>query len=420
MNNDWITKPLGELCDFTNGGAWPATSYAEEGVPVVRVTDIQDGTVDLSKCKFLPKSLFSKYAQHQLFEGDVVICTVGSHPTQPGSVVGRTAIMPSFVAGALLNQNAVRLRTANSLLLQGWLSYVAKSDSFRAYIIGCARGSANQVRMSIGLLKQLPMPLPPITYQKRVSAILSGYDSLIENNTRRIAILEEMARLIYREWFVNFRFPGHEKMKFVDSELGRIPVGWSAKPLSNLIDFAKGKKTVQVSGKQREGDVPVLLIDYLRGGAVQYCPKQNNVLAESDDTVMVMDGASSCEVFIGWEGCVGSTLGRIRSLKRESFSPFMLFEFLRGRMGEFASKNIGAAIPHANKEYIFQQYLALPTPEVTSKFEEIVRPMRRSIMNLKSQVSILKATRDLLLPRLISGEIDVSELEIAIPEKTGA
>ena len=158
------------------------------GCPVVRVTDIKSETVDLSDCKFLPKSSLGKYARHVLRAGDLVICTVGSHPTQPGSVVGRAAVMPDKVHGALLNQNAVCIRTSSPDVDQGWLGYLGRSQTFHDYIISCARGSANQVRMAIGLLKEMPVEIPPLPVQRRIAGILSAYDELMENSQRRIRL----------------------------------------------------------------------------------------------------------------------------------------------------------------------------------------------------------------------------------------
>jgi type I restriction enzyme S subunit len=197
---------LEAIAEFINGGAWNQTEYSDQGVPVVRVTDIKNETVDLSDCKFLPESSLGKYARHILRTGDLVICTVGSHPTQPGSVVGRAAVMPDSANGALLNQNAVCIRSSSPEVDQGWLGYLGRSQTFHDYIISCARGSANQVRMAIGLLKEMPVEVPPLPLQRRIAGILSAYDELMENSQGRIRILESMARALYREWFVHFRF----------------------------------------------------------------------------------------------------------------------------------------------------------------------------------------------------------------------
>ncbi len=242
--SSWHTVKLGEVANFTNGGAWKQDEYTDTGVPVVRVTDIQNGTVDLTDCKYLSAESRDKYEKHMLCRGDLVITTVGSHPTQPGSVVGRAAIVPAYAEGALLNQNAVRIAPAHEDLDKQFLGYIGKSHIFRDYIMSCARGSANQVRMAIALLKELEIPFPPFATQRRIAAILSAYDDLIENNTQRIRILEEMAQALYREWFVHFRFLGHEDVPLVESALGPIPQGWAVVPL--VVDHT-GRRGNEVS-----------------------------------------------------------------------------------------------------------------------------------------------------------------------------
>ena len=124
MNILYKRTKLGQIADFTNGGAWKQTEYSDAGVPVVRVTNVQGDTIDLSDCKFLSEGSLTKYIKCQLNRDDLIICTVGSHPTQPGSVVGRAAIVPESVNGALLNQNAVRIRSSSRNVDQTWLGYL--------------------------------------------------------------------------------------------------------------------------------------------------------------------------------------------------------------------------------------------------------------------------------------------------------
>src|SRR5262249_34214295 len=204
MMTDYAVKQtrLGDIAEFINGGAWNQTEYAAEGIRVVRVTNLRPDGVDLSDCKFLPLGALTKYSRHIIREGDLIIATVGSHPSQPGSVVGRSCIAPAELDGALLNQNAVLIRTLTKEVDQGWLGYLGRSGPFRDYVISCARGSANQVRMSISLLKKMPVKVPLINVQRRIASILTAYDSLIAVNRRRIALLEEMARRLFEEWFV--------------------------------------------------------------------------------------------------------------------------------------------------------------------------------------------------------------------------
>ena len=205
--------------------------------------------------------------------------------------------------------------------------------------------------------------------------------------------------------------------RLVDSTLGPIPEGWEVVPLSSVVDFAKGRKPVGTRNEPISGDVRLLLIDALRGGEPQFTAPARLVIAGTRDTIMVMDGGSSCEVAQGFSGAVGSTLGRFRTTKADRFSPHALYRFLEEKVDEFKSKNIGAAIPHANKDYILTQMVPLPPQNIALGFHDYLEPIQGTIEILKTKNTTLRRTRDLLLPRLISGEVDVSELDITVPEE---
>ena len=260
---DWTQTTLGDVADFANGGAWGQDEYVDCGVPVVRVSDVNGDTLNLDDCKFLDVKSLARYGKHQLEAGDLIICTVGSHLTQPASAVGRGVIVPRFAQGALLNQNAVRVRPSTSYVDAGWLGFLGRSRQFHEYILSCAQGAASQVRMPIGALKKMSIAVPPLEVQRRIAFILSAYDDLIENNTRRIAILEEMARRIYEEWFVRFRFPGHEDVRMAESELGLVPEGWRTVEVKDVVRRLHAGKVYKEDDVVKVGQTPVIdeLID---------------------------------------------------------------------------------------------------------------------------------------------------------------
>ena len=147
---EWRESTLGQLCEFTNGGAWNQNEYSDSGVRVARVTNFVNGSIDLTDCKYLPISNFNQYAKNELFEDDLVVATVGSHPSQPSSAVGRPVRVPRSASGALLNQNAVCIRPVkNTEVQKRFLLFFSRTDEFRSYILANARGSANQARMDV-------------------------------------------------------------------------------------------------------------------------------------------------------------------------------------------------------------------------------------------------------------------------------
>ena len=296
----------------------------------------------------------------------------------------------------------------NSKVEPSFLYYSLRPRKQELLALGATTGVRTPI-LNKSAFCDLKVKVAPLPVQRRIGAILSAYDELMENSQRRIRLLETLACSIYREWFIYFRFPGYEKISRVSSPIGEIPDGWKTAPLSSLVDFAKGRKPAETRADALPGDVKLLLIDSLHGGKPMFTTPAKLVLAESRDTIMVMDGASSCEVTIGASGAVGSTLGRFRTTRPKVFPPHALYRFLEAKAEEFKSKNIGAAIPHANKDYILSQFVALPTEEVAASFHEQLEPIQSTIETLKAQIQNLRQTRDLLLPRLLSGQINLAE-----------
>lgn len=422
---------LDAIANFTNGGAWNQTEYSDEGVPVVRVTDIKNETVDLTACKFLPKTSLEKYARHRLRAGDLVICTVGSHPTQPGSVVGRAAIIPASADGALLNQNAVCIRSSSPEVDQGWLGYLGRSQEFHNYIISCARGSASQVRMAIGLLKDMPVVVPPLPIQQCIAGTLSNYDELIVNSQRRIKILESMACTLYREWFVHFRFPGHESASRMTSSLGEIPQGWEVKKLGDIISAhigggwgkeAPDEEHTEPAWVIRGTDIPDARYSKVAGipHRVHTASNLRSRRLVAGDIVFEVSGGSKGQpvgrtllitpellASLGGDVICASFCKRIQPDVSGYGSELLYLSFLEGyESGEIEQYQVQSTGISNFKwtEYIASTDRVIPPYALRSEFRGHVAPLFTQIATLGRKIQNLRRTRDLLLPRLLFGQ----------------
>jgi type I restriction enzyme, S subunit len=251
---------------------------------------------------------------------------------------------------------------------------------------------------------------PSINTQKKIAAILSAYDELIENNKRRIMLLEKMAEEIYREWFVRLRFPGHEKVRFIKG----VPAGWRTLRFSELCEFQKGKAPDKVCSERQVGLLSYINVEFLEGQSTGYVmQKRNSIVAEDGDVLMLMDGARSGLVFRAKRGIVGSTFARVavKKIYRD-----VVFEFLRVSREHIMANNTGSAIPHANKEFIHRLILFLPpSDDLIVEFNSYYRSLFEQTMNLQKQNENLLHSRDLLFPRLMSGKLSVKNLDIQFP-----
>ena len=260
MNLKWDSICLGDAAKVISGFAFKSQDFLEVGIPIIKIKNIRLGTVDLSEADFVTpdfiKKLDSKYHIHS---NDILISLTGSHLTQPNSVVGRVAKHSPKLGLCLLNQRAGKITiTKSDLLDQKFLFYVLYTEEARRNIALMALDAASQANVSPTQVESLEIPLPSLPTQQKIEGILSAYDDLIENNTRRIEILEEMARMLYQEWFVKFRFPGHEAVQFVESELGLIPEGWEVKTINDItleiIDY-RGKTPKKLGSDWSESGI---------------------------------------------------------------------------------------------------------------------------------------------------------------------
>lgn len=170
-----------------------------------KIKNIRVGYTDLSESQAVPEDRLSLDNKYHVHFGNVLISLTGSHLTQSNSVMGRVAIHRG--GHVLLNQRAGKFIINEAKCLPNFLFYTLSSKDYAIKIATMASGAASQANISPSQVERMSIPLPEISIQRKIASILSAYDDLIENNTRRIAILEEMAQTIYREWFVNFRYP---------------------------------------------------------------------------------------------------------------------------------------------------------------------------------------------------------------------
>jgi type I restriction enzyme S subunit len=378
---------LGDIAEFINGGAWSDKEYTETGIPVVKVTNLKNGMVDLSEVNYIPESSLDKYGKHTLRKGDLVIATVGSHPNLVASAAGRATIIPSIAEGALLNQNALCLRSNSEILYQGYLGYLGKSDLFQGYVKSIGRGAANQVRIALGLIKEFSFNLPPLPTQRKIASILSAYDDLIENNLKRIKLLEEKAQLHYKE-------------------LMQDSARWDKVRLQEFVSVVKGRKPANVLEQPEEESQLYLLLDTVERGKTLYTTDLSLPQSKITDVLMCMDGARSGLSFRGMVGAIGSTMAIWRS-NSERVSGEFLYQFMKQNESAITQGNIGAAIPHANRKFILDMKMAMPPKKEAEYFDGLTLPMIKLINTLHNQNTKFREARDILLPKLMNGQIEV-------------
>lgn len=330
---------------------------------------------------------------------------IGFHDESPGVIATSQNPVVTFANHTC----EMRLMKQPFSVIQNIFPKIGKpSEVDTTYFFYAAQGRVNQAdyRGHHPLFRQCRIPIPPLSVQNSIASILSAYDDLIENNTRRIAILEEMARRIYEEWFVHFRFPGHEQAKMVESELGLIPEGWRVFSFTDLFDVHYGK-TLPTKNLARDGEFPV----YGGGGVIG---RYTDYVVSGPTCLITSRGNGS--------GTVWKTTERA-FVTNNSFVvlPKSIYKNLSFGFVELFAKNApiknvlgGAAVPQLTLDGLASLRVIGFDSSLAESFDEILRPMYDLVVSLHHKNANLRATRDLLLPKLISGEIDVSSLEDSI------
>lgn len=404
---------LGELCDFFNGGAWSDKEYVNAGIPVLKVTNCKSTGFQLDGLNYLSEKSREKYKKNELVIGDVIIATVGSHPNLIESAAGRSCIVNSQVEGFYLNQNAVCVRTKDKKVLsQKYLGYLCKCADFQHYIQSRGRGAANQMRIAISSIKEYSFTLPDIQNQHYIADILSTYDDIIENNQKQIKLLEEAAQRLYKEWFVDLRFPGHENVKIVDG----VPEGWNWCKLEDAIQFDP-KVTLTKERMKQFVPMPALSTASMVLDESQFTETTSNSGSkfQNGDTLLAritpcLENGKTAYVsgLKSDEGAVGSTEYIV--MRAKTINSYMVY--LLARTDDFRQSAINSMSGSDGRQRVKSDKLKMldylhPTSELVEKFENVEEPIFEKIYRLSKQMQRAKQARDLLLPKLMSGEVEV-------------
>ena len=268
--------------------------------------------------------------------------------------------------------------------------------------------------ISGSVMKSLEFGIPSLREQKAIAHILSTLDDKIEVNNQINKTLENMAQAIFKQWFVDFEFPNENGEPYkssggemVESELGTIPKGWEVVQFRDIFRFVKGKKPKTIAECEFKDSEKYLTIDVLNRNSVLFCSKEKVIEANSEDVLMVMDGASSGAVYFGQKGVVASTLAKLELISQKVSNQF-LFYAIKYFENDIKTHTTGSAIPHTDKEYTYRLMIALPNDiSLQTKIDDLLCDISDTFIAREQENAVLKATRDTLLPKLMSGEIRV-------------
>ncbi len=385
----------------------------DSGVKLITAKIIKDGFIQNSNFEYISEETYETWMRRGFpKKGDILITTEA-----PLGEVAQVRT-PEKIA---LAQRIILLRGNPQVIDQQYYFQVLKSTFVQAGLQ--MRGTGTTV---LGIrqneLRQVEIPYYSLPTQRKIAAILGAYDDLIENNTRRIKILEEMAQTIYREWFVEFRFPGHEKVKMVESELGLIPEGWQIVKLSDIVELTRTGVTPSKFPKEIFAHFSIPAFDSGRLPTLDSGEtiKSSKCVVPSDCVLMSKLNPHIPRVWLPFINTVHRPIASTEFLiikpktQVDCVYLFHLFqspEFSR----EFSVQRLGTSHSHqrVSPEGFLGMSILLPNESLLNEFRAKVSPMVDLCNALRLKNANLRKTRDLLLPKLISGELDVSDLDIS-------
>ena len=373
----WEKVKLGDVTDSCLGKMLDQVKNKGEYQPYLANVDVRWGSFNLENLSLM-RFEASEQERYGLQYGDLVICE-GGEP-------GRCAIWKDQIPGMKIQKALHRVRVHDCLdyrYLYYWFLLAGKTGELEQYFTG-----ATIKHMPGEKLKSVVITKPPIEVQRKIADILWTYDDLIENNQNQIKLLEEAAQRLYKEWFVDLRFPGHENTPIVDG----VPEGWTHAVVTDLLDIKYGKDHKSLP----DGDIPV----YGSGGIMR---KVNKILHSGESVLIPRKGSLNNILLVSGDFWTIDTM--FFSIPKQENVAKYVYLFLCGV--DMYAMNIGAAVPSMTVKILDGMKLLYPNAEILAQFENIVSPYFSMIDLLRKQIGLLTEARDMLLPKLMNGEIEV-------------
>ena len=400
MKNTVKLKPY---CRKIGSGVTPRggdSVYIDSGVALIRSQNVYNGFFSTEGLAFIDNDIAQRMKGVTLEKKDILLNITGDS-------VARCCMVPQSILPARVNQHVSIIRTHKDKLHPQFLMYFLVSPLMQARMLSFAGSGGTRKALTKEMIENFDVPFVDYPSQEKITDILSSYDNLIGINRRRIQLLEEAARLLFREWFVYFKFPNHEKVNVIDG----VPEGWKKEKINKLVTFKRGVEPGSDNYLEtyESGSFPFFRVsDLVARNPSIFVDEQyaKSALLEKSDIVISLDGSVGI-VSMGLEGCYSTGIRKLiikdRKINRAYLYFLMKSHYLQGVINAYAK---GTTIQHAG-EAIKHMNPILPPQNLMDLFNEIASPALNEILILLEQNQKLAQALDLLLPRLMSGAIEV-------------
>lgn len=433
ISMEFTTYRLQDICDVKSGKRLPAGSDFSECAteyPYIRARDIKKGKINKNSLAYISEEIQSKIKKYIINDGDIALTIVAN--------IGDIGYCETSLDGVNLTENAVRLTNFKKSINTRYLTYYLSQPFAKLYMEGLAAGVA-QSKLGIYKVNKIKVTLPDLNSQMKIVSIVRNYDQLIENNNKRIKLLEDMAESLFKEWFVRFRIPGYEKIGMKVSELGKIPTTFDVLKINKVFDYYVGGGW---GNEDYSDDYPIDA--YVIRGAdfpgvlrsdISTCPyryhKRSNYeprqLKENDIVFEISGGTAEQPVgraILVTKGILNqlddkvicASFCKLIRPKYDIVKPHYFYQWLKffyeTRMIERFQLQSTGIINFKFEYFLRKGPVLVPPTELVFKYDELVAPMREEIDKLAIENSYLTKQRDSLLPRLMSGKLSMEGKEV--------
>lgn len=377
----WEKVAIKDICTGIYDGPHATPPLSDTGAIFLGISNFNNGRLDFSDIRYISEDDLPKWTKRVIPQKNDIVFSYEA-------TLNLYAIIPEGFRGCLGRRMAL-LRVDETKADYKFLYYYFYSDTWRATVNENIVLGATVDRIPLIKFPDFPVELPPLETQHRIADILSAYDDLIENNQKQIKLLEEAAQRLYKEWFVDLRFPGHENTKIVDG----VPEGWRRGLLKELISVNYGKDHKKAPD---DGNIPV----YGSGGLMRKC---NKSLFSGEAVLIPRKGSLNNIMYVDETFWTVDTMF-YATMKQPHTAVFVYF-FVKAF--DMYSMNIGAAVPSMTTKILDAMDVVIPDKETLEKFDKLTKTYFNKIKTLQGQNERLKIARDLLLAKLMSGEVEV-------------
>jgi type I restriction enzyme S subunit len=410
-----MISPLKDYTIKIGSGSTPTggnESYKKSGITLIRSMNVYDFNFDYKGLAFIDDDQAFKLRSVTVEQNDLLLNITGAS-------VARCCIVPENILPARVNQHVSIIRVNPEKANAEYLLYYLNSPSYKNYLLGLSAAGATREALTKEVIENLNIPFPPLVIQQKIASILSAYDQLIENNRQRIKLLDEMAEQIYNEWFVQLRFPGYEHCKFING----LPEGWvkckaesyfniqigKTPPREESMWFTKDSSGVKWVSIRDINNSSVFVSETSEGITMDGIDKFNMNIAKTDTVILSFKLTVGKVAIVFDDMSTNEAIAHFNILDTDKMNREYTYCYLKyfkySKLGNTSS--IGTAV---NSKIVKKMPFISPTKEILDLFGSTIYPLLEVIKLLSQKNKILQETRNLLLPRLISGKLGVENL----------